>query len=102
MACGNARPVNEGDFEDNHLIRYKKSTGRTQGSFLSFGGDVLLHFGRSWRLTGSVNYAQYDLEGYQDQVFYGGENFGVRFYDIDMTVEGSQVSVGLLLSYIFY
>jgi outer membrane protease len=87
---------------DDHLVRFKKSTGRTQGTFFSLGGDVVIRFSRSWRLTGSANYAHYELEGEQDQEFYGGENIGTRFYDLDMTVDGSQMSVGFLLSYTVY
>ena len=86
---------------DDHLARQKENTGSTSGNFLSLGSDIHLRVNSSWGVTATVNYATYDLEGSQDQVFYGGTNAGTRFYNIDMTVTGSQLSLGFLASYNF-
>jgi hypothetical protein len=93
-------PLAQCDDIDDHIVRQKESTGHTEGTFFSVGSELHFRFASSWSLTGMVNYSRYDLEGSQDQVFYGGPNLGTRFYDIDMTVTGSQLSVGMLMSYI--
>lgn len=86
---------------DDHVARYKESTGETEGTFLSLGGNVFWNFSGRWSLAGKINYTMYDLDGYQDQYFYGGEDPppGTRFSNIDMTVEGSQYSFGFMISY---
>ncbi len=86
---------------DDHIARYKESTGSTSGNFLLLGSDIHLRINSSWGVTATANYAKYDLEGSQDQVFYGGTNAGTRFYNIDLTVTGSQLSLGFLASYNF-
>jgi outer membrane protease len=92
-------PIAQCDDIDDHVKRYKKSTGHTEGTFLSVGTDLYWIFSQSWSLTGQINYTKYDLEGEQDQEFYAGENLGVRFDDIDLTVEGSQLSFGVMFGY---
>jgi outer membrane protease len=89
------------DDVDDHILRYKESTGNTKGTFFSVGGDVLWKFKQPWSLSGKINYARYDLEGTQQQYFYGGKNPppGTRFDDIDMTVTGRQLSFGLMIGY---
>lgn len=84
---------------DDHVLRFKKSTGETDGTFLSAGGELFWNFGGGFSLSGTVNYTTYDLEGQQDQVFYAGSNLGTRYEDIALTVTGSQVAVGLLFGY---
>ncbi len=86
---------------DDHLVRKKKSTGSTRGTFFSFGSDIHIRLSASWNITGMLNYARYDLDGSQNQIFYGGPNVGTRFSDIDMTVTGRQISLGILLRYGF-
>ena len=92
-------PIAQCDDEDDHIQRFKLSTGETDGTFLSLGGDLRWKFTDSWSLTGRINYTSYDLEGEQNQSFYAGENAGIRFENIDLTVEGSQVYIGLMLGY---
>jgi len=87
---------------DDHILRYKESTGETEGTFLSSGGNVLWNFRGPWSLAGRINYTSYDLEGYQDQYFYEGSEDpppGTRFDNIDMTVKGSQYYFGFTISY---
>lgn len=95
-------PLAQCEDVDDHIVRKKESTGLTKGSFFSLGSDVHFRFSNSWSVIGTVNYAKYNLEGSQDQVFYGGSNAGTRFYDIDMTVTGSQTSIGFLISYTLF
>jgi outer membrane protease len=87
--------------KDDHVLRYKKSTGETRGTFFSLGGEMLWNFRDPWSVTGRLNYTNYDLEGEQDQYFYGGEDPppGTWFNDIDMTIEGSQFSIGFMINY---
>jgi outer membrane protease len=92
-------PIAECSDVDDHVERLKESTGETEGTFLSLGGDISWNFRDPWALTGTVNYTRYDLEGYQDQFFYGGEDIGTRFMGIDLTVEGSQFYLGFMISY---
>lgn len=94
-------PIARCDDVDDHVQRYKKSTGDTEGTFFSLGGDVLWNFRGSWSLIGRINYTLYDLDGYQGQYFYGGDDPppGTRYENIDMTVEGRQLYFGFMLSY---
>lgn len=94
-------PIAQCDDVDDHVQRYKKSTGDTEGTFFSLGGDVLWNFRGSWWLTGRINYTLYDLNGYQEQYFYGGDDPppGTRYENIDMAVEGQQYSFGFMISY---
>ena len=92
-------PIARCDDIDDHVVRYKESTGKTKGKFFALGGNVLWKFSGSWSLTGTINYAGYNLEGTQNQYFYGGEDVGTEFNDIDMTVEGHQFSLGLMIGY---
>jgi outer membrane protease len=94
-------PFTQCDDVDDHLARYKKSTGETTGSSFGIGGDLSWHFGKSWSLTGTINYESYDLSGDQDQYFYAGEEQGTGYSDIDMSVTGHQFSFGALLGYRF-
>jgi outer membrane protease len=87
------------DDVDDHVAREKESIGSTDGVFLSVGSDIYFRLNPSWSFTGMVTYTKYDLEGSQDQEFYGGSNAGTRFSDIDMTVTGSQIAFGFLVSY---
>ncbi len=92
--------------EDDHVLRSKLSTGDTEGTFFSLGSDIRWQFSKSWSLTGSINYSSYDLEGEQEQEFYADDPAdptdppaGTRFTGIDLTVEGSQVYLGLMVGY---
>ncbi len=94
-------PIAQCDDVDDHLQRFKESIGKTEGTAFSLGGDILWKFSNSWSLTGKINYTSYDLEGNQDQVFYGGEDPppGTRYDGIDMTVKGNQFYFGLMIGY---
>jgi outer membrane protease len=94
-------PLVRCDDIDDHLIRYKESTGETEGTSFSLGGNVLWNFKDPWSLSGRINYTTYDLDGYQDQYFYGGNDPppGTRYNNINMTVEGSQYYFGFMISY---
>jgi outer membrane protease len=92
-------PLAQCDDEDDHILRSKLSTGQTDGTFLSLGGDVRWKFKGPWSLTGRINYTSYDLEGEQNQFFYAGEDAGTGFNDIDLEIEGSQVYLGFMIGY---
>jgi outer membrane protease len=92
-------PIAKCDDEDDHILRSKLSQGQTDGTFLSIGGDLRWSFTYHWSLTGTLNYSAYDLTGDQVQYFYAGENAGSGATGIDMTVEGSQVYLGLRVGY---
>lgn len=96
-------PVAMCDDEDDHKLRSKLSTGESDGTFLSVGADALWNIIGAWSLTGTLQYAYYDLDGTQDQYFYGGKNPppGTRFENIDFAVSGSQTSFGLMIGYTF-
>lgn len=94
-------PLVECRDEDDHVLRYKKSTGTTDGSYLGVGGDIHWRFAPGWDVAGLMQYTKYDLEGSQDQVFYGGTNMGTRFSDIDLTITGTQLALGMLVRYSF-
>lgn len=92
-------PIAQCDDIDDHLLRDKENVGTSDGTFFSVGGSFSWKFLPSFALTGAVDYTVYDLEGKQDQYFYAGENAGTRYNDIDLTVEGSQVSLSLMVGY---
>ncbi len=101
-------PIARCEDEDDHILRYKLNTGETEGTFLSLGGDVRWQFSGSWALIGKLNYTSYDLEGEQYQYFYGrnprnpdAPAVGTWYSDIDLTIEGSQMYMGLMLGYEF-
>lgn len=94
-------PVAQCDDEDDHILRSKLSTGETDGTFFSIGGDLRWLYREHLSFTGKVNYTRYDLDGTQDQYFYAGEDAGTRFSNIDLTIEGSQVYLGLMIGYSF-
>lgn len=84
---------------DDHVQRYKKSTGETDGTFFSAGGEVFWNVGQGFSLSGTINYTLYDLDGKQAQAFYAGEHAGLRYDGIDLTVTGKQIGLGVLLGY---
>jgi len=92
-------PIAKCDDEDDHIKRSKLIWGTSDGTFLSFGGDLRWNFAYHWSVTGSVNYSAYDLEGEQTQYFYGGSNAGEGATGIDLTIEGSQAYIGLMIGY---
>jgi len=91
------------DDEDDHVLRYKLSTGDSNGHFWSLGGDARWTFFSAWSVTGKVNYTGYHLEGDQRQEFYAGYDppVGTTYSGIDLTIEGHQTSVSVLIGYTF-
>lgn len=92
-------PKAQCDDVDDHVLRFKEAIGKTEGTFFSVGGSLLWNFIGSWSVTGKMNYTKYDLEGKHDQYGYGGSLLGWSATDIDLTIEGSQFSLGAMVSY---
>jgi outer membrane protease len=96
-------PLAQCEDVDDHIARYKESTGDTDGSFLAAGANIGWNVKGPWSLTGQFKYSVYNLEGEQEQYFYEGDDppAGTTFTGIDMEIEGSQTYWGLALSYKF-
>jgi outer membrane protease len=92
-------PVAHCEDRDDHIMRSKLSTGETDGTFFSVGGNVRWQLTTHLSVTSSLNYTLYDLEGEQDQAFYGTDTFGTGSSGIDLDIEGDQVYFGFTVGY---
>lgn len=85
---------------DNHVLRYKRSTGTTDGS------AFLALFGLNWDLRPDVTlnvggeYRKIRTTGSQKQYFYAGPDAGVSF-SVSDRIDSTQTFVSAMLTFLF-
>ena len=76
--------------EDDHVLRYKKSTSQSNGSAFGIAGSFVFNFTPNIFTRVGGEYMKITTEGKQDQRFYAGPDKGLTFTDIDLKLESSQ------------
>ena len=86
--------------EDDHILRYKLSKGSTSGSALFFSLEGRYNFSSRMFTKLSVEMADINTSGEQDQRFYAGEDEGVTFEDIDDEIKSNQTLFSWMLGFL--
>lgn len=86
---------------DDHLLRYKLSTGDAKGTSVFYDIGVVYKLTPAWLLKSKFNYMKVDTSGYQEQYFYAGENQGLQFSNIANEINLKQKSFDFGIEYRF-
>jgi|GEM_PF-1393979 len=85
---------------DDHVLRYKRSTGDCQGHALLADMAVNWDINALWSFTTGVQYLHSSTSGRQIQTFYAGPYTGT-VNNLDMQINTDQIAVNFVLSYKF-
>ena len=87
--------------EDDHVQRQKLCESDYAGLGFSAGGEGRFDFSSDIYLTLFIDYTYLSADGDQDQSFYGGEDAGEKFKNIDARTESLQASTGISVGFSF-
>ena len=86
---------------DDHILRYKKSTGETEGGALMFNSSLEYNLKPNFILSVAGSYTKIATDGHQDQYFYDGKYEGDENKNIDQTIDLESYKVSVSLNYLF-
>lgn len=89
--------------EDDHVLRYKKSTGHAEGESIGISGMLTHDLGSASYIRLGVEYTTIEADGKQTQKWYATEYYsdgsytpaGYTISDIDLKIESEQTLVSL-------
>jgi len=84
--------------EDDHVLRYKKSTGDSTGHSIDISGSLRFDLSPVVFISLNGEYTRIDADGKQTQTFYATTEeapAGTTYKDIDLKIKCSQTSVTL-------
>ena len=97
----NLAPYVEAEDVDDHILRYKESTGETDGSAIIINGALNYNINSNLIFSLSGTYNKIDTEGYQEQYWYDGDYKGEKIKNIDHTIDLESYKIATSIKYLF-
>ena len=97
----NLAPYIKAEDIDDHILRYKKSTGSAEGSGYFLDGSLTYNLSSNLSILLTVEYNKFNTDGHQDQYFYGGKDKGQKNNNIDQEINLKSHKISTKLNYYF-